>query len=98
MTGLPPRTKLLTDVTVITDPQERAQAINDRDDVWKALRERLAPLRKDKCWYCESNDSRSDRPIDHYRPKNAIAECDDSWGILVACICLGQFSLLLYVL
>ncbi len=39
----------LADVTVITDPQARAQAINDRDDVWKALREELAGLRKDKC-------------------------------------------------
>jgi hypothetical protein len=58
-------TQALADVTVITDPQKRAQAINDRDDVWKALRERLARLRKDKCWYCESNDSRSGRPIDH---------------------------------
>jgi hypothetical protein len=38
----------LADVIVITDPQKRAQAINDRDDVWKALRERLAALRKDK--------------------------------------------------
>jgi len=70
----------LADVTVITEPQERAQAINDRADVWKALRERLAELRKDKCWYCESNDSRSDRPMDHYRPKNAIAECDTHGG------------------
>ena len=41
--------KALADVTVITDPQKRAQAINERDDVWKALRERLAALRKDKC-------------------------------------------------
>jgi hypothetical protein len=24
----------LADVTVITDPQKRAQAIDDRDDVW----------------------------------------------------------------
>jgi hypothetical protein len=70
----------LADVTVITDPQKRAQAINDRDDVWKALQERLAALRKDKCWYCESNDSHSDRPIDHYRPKNAIAECEAHGG------------------
>jgi predicted ATPase len=70
----------LADVTVITDPQKRAQAINERDDVWKALRERLAALRMDKCWYCESNDSRSDQPIDHYRPKNAIAECDTHGG------------------
>jgi uncharacterized protein (TIGR02646 family) len=66
--------KALAEVKEITDPQERAKAINQRADVWKALRQRFAGLRKDKCWYCESNDSRSDRPIDHYRPKNAIAE------------------------
>ena len=72
--------KALADVTVITDPKERAEAINKRADVWKELRQKLAELRKDKCWYCESNDGRSDRPIDHYRPKNAIAECDNHDG------------------
>ena len=70
----------LEDVKVITNPTARAKAINDRADVWKALRETLAELRKNKCWYCESDDARSDRPIDHYRPKNAIAECDDHDG------------------
>jgi uncharacterized protein (TIGR02646 family) len=73
-------TKALEDVKMFTNPKERAKAINDRDEVWKALRESLAQLRKDKCWYCESNDGRSDRPIDHYRPKNAIAECDNHDG------------------
>ncbi len=72
--------KALEDVKMITDPKERAKAINTRDDVWKALRETFAKLRKDKCWYCESNDGRSDRPFDHYRPKNAIAERDDHGG------------------
>lgn len=72
----------LDDVKGITEPTERAKAINKRADVWKALRERLAALRKDKCWYCESNDCRSDRPIDHYRPKNAIAECNNHDGYL----------------
>jgi uncharacterized protein (TIGR02646 family) len=72
--------KALEDIKLISDPKERAKAINTRDDVWKALRETFAELRKDKCWYCESNDSRSDRPIDHYRPKNAIAECDNHDG------------------
>ena len=73
-------TKALEDVKMFTNPKERAKAINDRNEVWKALRESLAQLRKDKCWYCESNDDRSDRPIDHYRPKNAIAECDKHDG------------------
>ncbi len=72
--------KALVDVEAITDAEERAKAINNRAHVWSALRERLAELRNDKCWYCESNDSRSDRPIDHYRPKNAIAECDSHGG------------------
>ena len=28
----------------------------------------------DKCWYCESKQDRSDKPVDHFRPKNSVVE------------------------
>ena len=73
-------TKALEDVKMFTNPKERAKAINNRNEVWKAMQDSLAQLGKGKCWYCESNDGRSDWPIDHYRPKNAIVECDNHDG------------------
>ena len=37
-------------------------------------------LSDDKCWYCESKQIRLDRHVDHYRPKNSVAECADHPG------------------
>lgn len=42
--------------------------------VWKELAPYLARLRNDKCWYSESKNSGSDKDVEHFRPKNAVAE------------------------
>jgi uncharacterized protein (TIGR02646 family) len=42
--------------------------------IWKDLAPYLARLCKDKCWYSESKNSGSDKDVEHFRPKNAVAE------------------------
>jgi uncharacterized protein (TIGR02646 family) len=45
-----------------------------RQKIWKELSPYLARLLKDKCWYSESKNSGSDKDVEHFRPKNAVAD------------------------
>ena len=54
------------------DPKERSAFINKKSDVWKNLKPELERISFGKCWYCESREKRSDRAVDHYRPKNNV--------------------------
>jgi uncharacterized protein (TIGR02646 family) len=45
-----------------------------RKKIWRELAPYLGQLRKEKCWYSESKNSGSDKDVDHFRPKNAVAE------------------------
>src|SRR6266702_8013350 len=56
-------------------PYKRAEAINERRDIWSELKEKLAQLSHGKCWYCESLEVRGDKAVDHYRPKNEVKKC-----------------------
>jgi len=38
--------------------------------VWSELKDSLADLSYDKCWYCEIVQERSDNAVDHFRPKS----------------------------
>jgi len=40
--------------------------------VWRDFYELLPENIKSKCWYCESEEIRSDMPVDHFRPKNLV--------------------------
>lgn len=51
-----------------------------RQKIWKELSPYLARLRKDKCWYSESKNSGSDKDVEHFRPKGAVAEDLDHEG------------------
>lgn len=44
--------------------------INQRSQVWRDLKDPLADLSHDKCWYCEVVQERSDNAVDHFRPKS----------------------------
>ncbi|MBE8233538.1 MAG: hypothetical protein HAW67_07345 [Endozoicomonadaceae bacterium] len=57
----------------------RKSAISSKS-IWSNLSDILAESSKSKCWYCETNEVRSDNPIDHFRPKNRVAECCDHPG------------------
>jgi len=47
---------------------------NDHGGVWRELKDELAKLLHDKCWYCESPVDRSDNAVDHFRPKNRVSD------------------------
>lgn len=47
---------------------------NDGARVWRELKDRLADLFHDKCWFCESQIDRSDNAVDHFRPKNRVSD------------------------
>ncbi|PHQ27187.1 hypothetical protein CLH62_06330 [Marinobacter guineae] len=57
----------------------RKAAIESKS-IWSDLREILSEQSKGKCWYCETNEVRSDNPVDHFRPKNSVSECTDHPG------------------
>jgi len=35
----------------------------------------LEQLSREKCWYCETKQERSNMAVDHFRPKSGVAEC-----------------------
>lgn len=57
-----------------------AAAVNGGDDpddhraIWKELKDGLADLFNDKCWYCEVPVPRSDNAVDHFRPKGRVSD------------------------
>lgn len=53
---------------------EKGADPNDYSHVWRELKDKLAELFYDKCWYCESVVDRSDNAVDHFRPKNRVSD------------------------
>lgn len=47
---------------------------NDHSAIWRELKDPLAELLHDKCWYCETHVDRSDNAVDHFRPKNSVSD------------------------
>lgn len=45
---------------------------DDRADVWRSLKDALADISHDRCWYCETGIPRTDNAVDHYRPKGRV--------------------------
>jgi uncharacterized protein (TIGR02646 family) len=45
-------------------------SINQRSGIWRELKDALAEVSHDKCWYCEVKQIRSDNAVDHFRPKS----------------------------
>jgi len=60
-------------------PEERSKLINEYSRVWSELKEILAGLSYQKCWYCETRRVRDDYSVDHFRPKSALRS-DDHQG------------------
>lgn len=61
---------------------ERRAIIRDKAAIWADLKPSLEKLSNKKCWYCESIQERSDKHVDHFRPKNRVDEdaCGDHPG------------------
>jgi len=57
-----------------------AEAVANGDDidnyanVWRDLKNGLADLLHDKCWFCETPVERSDNAVDHFRPKGRVSD------------------------
>lgn len=64
-------------------PETRASVINSYKSLWAELKPILEEFSHKKCWYCESAERRSDYAVDHFRPKNRIAETgnDGYWWL-----------------
>lgn len=58
----------------VVAPTQRSVEIDKRAKVWHALKDALAEVSYDKCWYCETSQIRSDNNVDHFRPKNSVVE------------------------
>ena len=78
--GWEARARVAHDEVAGLSEDERAAAINSKGGVWRELKDPLADVANRKCWYCESVQDRSDNAVDHYRPKNRVAECEDHGG------------------
>ena len=74
------RAKQAGTAVATADPEDRAAEVNRHSQVWRDLKETLRGASHGKCWYCESIEVRSDNPVDHFWPKNAVAECPDHNG------------------
>ena len=47
---------------------------NSHSNVWRELKDGLARLHHEKCWYCEVPIERSDNAVDHFRPKRRVSD------------------------
>lgn len=61
----------------IEDAQERRAFIERHSNTWRRLRDWLAELSHEKCWYTEATGAADWRHVDHFRPKNAVADETD---------------------
>lgn len=74
------RAKLVKPAGWFARAQTASQAVangadpNDHSAVWRELKDGLASLLHDKCWYCESVVDRSDNAVDHFRPKGKVSD------------------------
>lgn len=68
--------KALTETRKKPTSERRKKYINKKAKIWSDLKPELEALSARKCWYCESYEKRSDRAVDHYRPKNNVRDCN----------------------
>lgn len=61
-------------------PDDRQKVVSARSDLWRQLKDHLGRLSFEKCWYCETLQERSDKAVDHFRPKGRVAECPGHRG------------------
>ena len=74
------RSKLVKPTGWSARSREASQAVanaadpNDHSAVWRDLKNGLADLLHNKCWYCETAVERSDNAVDHFRPKGRVSD------------------------
>ncbi|MDQ0124392.1 uncharacterized protein (TIGR02646 family) [Pseudomonas lini] len=60
------------DIAVTNEEKKAVLKLSSSSKVWRDFYELLPEHLKKKCWYCESEEIRSDMPVDHFRPKGKI--------------------------
>lgn len=50
------------------------KTIDQQSAIWGELKCKLRDLSHKKCWYCEIKQERSYNTVDHFRPKNEVAD------------------------
>ncbi len=63
----------LSELDVAPDAVARRQALAANQGVWQALKPGLEKLSTKKCWFCEARQCRSDKHVEHFRPKGKLA-------------------------
>lgn len=61
-------------------PENRNALVNSKSRIWSSLKNSLINISSGKCWYCETAESRSHLQVDHFRPKNRVAEAKEHEG------------------
>jgi hypothetical protein len=60
--------------------KERSDALTACAPIWHEAKDALATLSHDMCWYCQTEQVRSDNNVDHYRPKGNVVESPSHKG------------------
>lgn len=58
------------------DDVVRRQALKANQKVWQKLKPALEQLSTKKCWFCEARQVRSDKHVEHFRPKGQLKGTD----------------------
>ncbi len=66
------RAKSAVDTLVSLRPDERSNFVRDNSKIWSELKEYLARLSHDKCWFSEVRSAELE--IDHFRPKGRVSD------------------------
>ena len=66
-------TKLKDQLEKEPDEKKRGKLIK-ANTLWKEIKPQLAKISANKCWYTDSLQVGTDVDVDHYRPKNNVAE------------------------
>jgi hypothetical protein len=63
---------LLAQLIEVQDEELRKEIIQDNANHWSLVKEPLASLSKNKCWYTEKKLTEQEMEVDHFRPKGKI--------------------------
>lgn len=69
------------------DVANGTKRISQCNTVWSSLKAIFSSISHGKCWYCESREDRSDKDVDHFRPKSIYPWLAFDWkNYRIACI------------
>ena len=68
--------KVALEAVEVADDGDRTEIIGTKQRVWSDLKGALEDLSNKKCWYCEAIQVRSDKHVDHFRPKGHVSKED----------------------